>query len=153
MALSKGHKLWPSAVERVASPAGQALVETALALTTFLLALVVGVDVYLYAWDGWCVREVAREAVAATIDAPSERVARAWLTERVADQVAAKALRTTLDRVELAFPEGGGYGPGRRVKVTIEATHWFQFGMRPVLGQVPVRAEASGLIRRNRNWE
>ena len=132
---------------------GQALVETALALSALLLALLAGIDAYLYAWDSWRIQEVAREAVAATIDAPSEAVARAWLSERVADQVRAKALRTTLDRVDLVLPEGNGYAPGRIVQVTILATHRFQFGMRPFLDQVQVQAVAAGLIRRNKNWE
>lgn len=132
---------------------GQALVETALALTSLLIALLAGIDVYLYAWDSWRVQEIAREAVSAAIDAPSETAARAWLIERVADQVRAKALRTTLDRVELRLPEGSGYAPGRTVEVTVQATHRFQFGMRPLLDQAAVRSTAAGLVRRNRNWE
>lgn len=140
-------------VGRLRRAEGQALVETALALSTLLMALLAGIDVYLYAWDSWRIQEVAREAVAATTDAPSEVVAQAWLSERVADQVRAKALRTTLDRVELLLPEGRGYAPGQTVQVTLQGTHRFQFGMRPLLDQVPIRSVAAGLIRRNRNWE
>ncbi len=166
MARSRTMALWRRAMESSAcnkgqapirrilrEVSGQALVETTLALTSLLMALLVGLDVYLYAWDSWRVQEVAREAVAAAIDAPSEAVARAWLGERVGDQVRAKALRTTLDRVELILPEGRGYAPGRMVEVDIQATHQFQFGMRPFLAQTAVHAEAAGLVRRNRNWE
>jgi len=137
----------------LADASGQALVETALALTSLLMAFLAGIDVYLYAWDSWRVQEIAREAVAAATDAPSETVARAWLGERVGDQVRAKALRTSLNRVELILPEGRGYAPGRMVEVDIQGTHRFQFGMRPLLDQVPVRATATGLVRRSRNWE
>lgn len=153
MARSRRMALWCRAMEFSACNKGQALVETALALTSLLMALLAGIDVYLYAWDNWRVQEVAREAVAAAIDAPSETVARAWLGERVGDQVRAKALRTTLDRVELILPEGRGYAPGRMVEVDIQGTHRFQFGMRPILAQATVHAEAAGLVRRNRNWE
>ena len=152
-----GHSKQPAlslrGLKALADTKGQALVETALALSALLMALLAGVDVYLYAWDSWRMQEVAREAVAATVDAPSEAVARAWLAERVADQARAKALRTSLDRVELTLPDGGGYAPGRTVQVTIEGTHHFQFGLRPILSQAPVQAVAAGLVRRNRNWE
>ncbi|MCL5265579.1 MAG: pilus assembly protein [Chloroflexi bacterium] len=143
----------PDKVGRLRRAEGQALVETALALTSLLMALLAGIDIYLYAWDSWRIQEVAREAVAATVDAPSETVARAWLAERVEDQVRAKALRTTLDRVEFTVLDGGGYAPGRTVEVTIQGTHRFQFGMRPLLDEAPVRATAAGLVKRNRNWE
>ena len=153
MARSRMLRLCHQTVEVAAEKKGQALVETALALTSLLMALLAGIDVCLYAWDSWRIQEVAREAVAATVDAPSEAIARAWLAERVEDQVRAKALGTTLERVDLTFPQGGGYAPGRTVEVAIQGTHHFQFGMRPLLDEVPVWATAAGLVRRNRNWE
>ncbi|TAK36090.1 MAG: hypothetical protein EPO21_03850 [Chloroflexota bacterium] len=153
MGPSRTVRLWHPRVEPLASRRGQALVETALAISALLLVLLTGLDVYLYAWDVWRVQEVAREAVAATIDAPSEATTRAWLEERVADEVAAKALRTSLDGVEFTLPDGGGYAPGSKVLVTIRATHRFQFGMHLIAAKAPIAAQAAGLVRRNRNWQ
>lgn len=153
MARSETLELWRRAMVAIAERRGQALVETALTLSALLMVLLAGVDVYLYAWDNWRVQEVAREAAAAAVDAPSEDTARAWLAESVGDEVRAKALGTTLERVELTLPEGKGYAPGRTVQVVVEGTHRFQFGLRPLLEQAPVRAVAAGLVRRNRNWE
>ena len=132
---------------------GQALVETALALVIFLIALLGGIDFYLYEWDGWKMQEVAREMVAAVIDAPSEEVARQWLAQRSAEEVRAKGFSAILDRAALVFPDGQGYGPGRRVQVSLQAQHRFLFLMRPVMESAPIRAAAGGLVKPNRNWE
>lgn len=132
---------------------GQALVETALALVLFLLALLGGIDFYLYEWDAWKMQEVARETVAAVVDAPSEEVARQWLAQRSAEEVRAKGFSATLDRADLVFPDGQGYGPGQRVQVGLMAQHRFLFLMRPVIESAPIRAMAGGLVKPNRNWE
>src|SRR3990172_3608201 len=116
---------------------GQALVETALALVIFLIALLGGIDFYLYEWDAWKMQEVAREMVAAVVDAPSEEVARQWLAQRSAEEVQAKGFSATLDRADLVFPDGQGYGLGRRVQVDLKAQHRFLFLMRPVVESAP----------------
>ncbi len=132
---------------------GQALVETALALVIFLVALPGGIDFYLYEWDAWKVQEVAREMVAAVIDAPSEEAARQWLAQRSAEEVRAKGFSAALDRAEMVFPDGQGYGPGKRVQVDLTARHRFLFLVRPAIESAPVRATAGGLVKPNRNWE
>lgn len=131
---------------------GQALVETALALVLFLMALLGGMDFYLYEWDAWRIQEIAREMVAAVVDAPSEEVARQWLAQRSAEEVRAKGFSATLDKAELVFPEGQGYAPGQRLQVDLEAQHRFLFLLRPALESAPIRAAAGGLVKPNRNW-